>query len=99
MGYHDYIHTTQDLGNAIHILEQNRGICKLCPHTRAEEKLRALRSRLGEKACHLVQLNTRDKDSRDAGFDNLFKAHRQSVVPGGGAGEPQHQPDTPPEVS
>jgi hypothetical protein len=67
--------------------------------SRAEEKLRALRERLGEKACNLVQLNSREEGSGNSVYEGLFRAHMQFVVPGGGGGEPARHPSAPSQVT
>jgi len=65
---------------------------------RAEEKLRALRERLGEKACNLVQLNSREEGSGRSAYEGLFQAQMQLEVPGGGGGEPASHAPPPSQV-
>ena len=60
---------------------------------RAEEKLRSLKARLGEKSCHLVQINSGSDAAEDGKYDGLFQAQRWQALSGGGAGEPEaHAP-------
>ncbi len=68
-------------------------------HGRAEEKLRALRERLGEKACNLVQLNSREAGGKGSPYEGLFRSHMQLVVPGGGGGEPASHATPPSQVT
>ena len=66
---------------------------------RAEEKLRALRERLGQAACHLVRINSGSGDPKASmGYEGLWRAHLRSCVPGGGAGEPEARPAVPAQV-
>ena len=78
----------------------SHGICNtdVACRARAQEKLRSLREKLGERACHLVQINSREESTQDASYERLFRAQQQSVIPGGGAGEPDSRPQTPPTV-
>ena len=65
---------------------------------RAEEKLRSLRSRLGEKSCHLLQINSGTETSEDGKYDGLFQSQRWQALNGGGAGEPEAHAPVPPKV-
>ena len=60
---------------------------------RAEEKLRTLRGRLGEKSCHILQINSGTEAAEAGKYDGLFLAQRWQALSGGGAGEPEaHAP-------
>ena len=65
---------------------------------RAEEKLRSFRSRLGDRGCHLLQINTLPESEAEVSYDGLFRAQRRAILRGGGAGEPSTHPPTPANV-
>ena len=64
----------------------------------AEETLGAVRYRLEEKACNLVNLNSGEQGRGSTAYEGLFRAQMQPVVPGGGGGEPASRAEPPSQV-
>ena len=56
-----------------------------------------MQASLGSTNCHLLKINTGKADSKsNIGYEGLWRAHIQGIMPGGGAGEPQTRPPVPP---